>query len=96
MNTTNNNDEPSMARQLHVLACTILGLDDEDHEDDELAAPLEAAIHRYAQKMVVAELKQLEHYKIEISPIVGLEVVNYWSIINRITTLEKELENESI
>ena len=36
--------DPSIERQLHVLVCKILGLDDEDHADDESAEPLECAI----------------------------------------------------
>lgn len=34
----------SMERRVHILACKLLGLDDEDHEDDEQARPLEDAI----------------------------------------------------
>ena len=34
---------PSIEHTVHLLVCKVLGLDDEDHEDDELAKPLEDA-----------------------------------------------------
>jgi hypothetical protein len=37
-------EQAELQRRVHVIACAALGLDDEDHEDDELAEPLEKAI----------------------------------------------------
>lgn len=42
--------DKEFVHQLHVLVCKVLGLDDEDHEDDELAEPLESAIMRLVSK----------------------------------------------
>lgn len=41
MDTDNNVLPTELIHRIHVLACMILGLDSEDHEDDEEAAPLE-------------------------------------------------------
>ena len=56
--------DPSIERQLHVLVCKILGLDDEDHADDESAEPLEGAImqliesdRRAQRQALIAETK---------------------------------------
>lgn len=47
----NSVDRPvvSLKRQIHVFVCVLLGLNDEDHEDDEEAAPLEKIIIQLIQ-----------------------------------------------
>lgn len=50
--------------RLHVLVCKILGLDDEDHEDDNEAEPLEKAIMQlfdtYSTQARIDELQRLD------------------------------------
>jgi hypothetical protein len=41
---SNTPDQAELIRKVHIIACAALGLDDEDHEDDEAAEPLEKAI----------------------------------------------------
>lgn len=40
---------PTLNHRVHVLVCKTLGLDDEDHEDDEVAEPLERQILKILQ-----------------------------------------------
>lgn len=44
------NDE--IQHKIHVLACKVLGLDDEDHECDDAAKPLEDAMAVIVQEAV--------------------------------------------
>src|SRR5947209_18638711 len=61
---------PSIERRVHVLVCNLLGLDDEDHEDDEEAAPLEGTImqliadsnQQAVQKALASLVKELDSY----------------------------------
>lgn len=50
-------------RKLHVIACKALGLDDEDHEDDEIAAPLENAL---AELLLAYSATQSKQHAIEL------------------------------
>lgn len=63
---------------LHVLVCKILSLDDEDHEDGELAAPLEEAFMQL----------YLPHMEAVVSHIIGEDEPPYSNQSTRINNIK--------
>jgi hypothetical protein len=51
--------EEDLKRQIHVFVCATLGLDDEDHEDDEEARPAEEAMYAWLQKLLAQSNQRL-------------------------------------
>lgn len=65
-------EQAELRRKVHVIACAALGLDDEDHEDDELAEPLEKAIFTLLAKQKEDWVKEAKRLRMDsINEVIG-------------------------
>lgn len=60
---TTKSKQEELDRRLHILACKLVGLDDEDHEDDELAKPIEKELKEIINQQVLSALEKVKSNK---------------------------------